>query len=197
MTSETCQCSIADCGKPVHAKCLCNAHYLRLLRYGNPLAGRTQVGKTLEFFENVVLPFAGDDCLIWPFSRTDNGYALIWHEGRNFIVSRLVCERIHGTAPTPEHHAAHTCGRGSDACVTPKHLRWATRTENEADKIVHGTTNRGEQCGSSKLTEADVREIRQMSGTQREIAEKFGVAQSAISKIMTGATWRERGVTHG
>jgi hypothetical protein len=33
------QCSIPGCGKPVHAKDLCNPHYRHSLKYGGPLAG--------------------------------------------------------------------------------------------------------------------------------------------------------------
>lgn len=51
---------------------------------------------------------------------------------------------------------------------------------------------RGERHGMGKLTEADVIEIRKMvkSGTpQRDVGEMFGIKQSQVSRIVTGARW--------
>lgn len=32
-------CAVAECGRPAHQKAMCNAHYKRWWRYGDPLAG--------------------------------------------------------------------------------------------------------------------------------------------------------------
>jgi hypothetical protein len=53
--------------------------------------------------------------------------------------TRVMCKLAHGPAPTPKHHAAHSCGKGHEACINPKHLRWATPRENAADAKLHGT----------------------------------------------------------
>lgn len=45
---------------------------------------------------------------------------------------RQVCEWAHGSAPSPIHHAAHSCD--VNLCCNPAHLRWATQSENERDK---------------------------------------------------------------
>lgn len=51
------------------------------------------------------------------------------------VVARLVCEWQHGPPPTPEHEAGHTCPDGElSLCVSPHHLRWMTREENEQHK---------------------------------------------------------------
>ncbi len=68
-------------------------------------------------------------------------------------------------------------------------LRWDTPKANHADKIRHGTTNRGERCGTAKLTSAQVAAIRADSRLQRIIAEEYGVRQSAISRIKSGTRW--------
>ena len=36
-------CSVAACVLPVKAKALCNAHYLRSIRFGNPLGSGRRV----------------------------------------------------------------------------------------------------------------------------------------------------------
>jgi len=171
---------------------LCHAHYTRLHKHGDPLAGNTPRGKALEFFIDVVLPYTEDDCLIWPFSRTSEGYARVWHEGRLVSVHRLACERIHGPPPTDKHEAAHSCGNGHLGCVNPRHLSWKTRKENEADKILHGTIACGKRHGSSKLTADDVREIQNLIGTMKQfdLAKIFGISQSTISDIKRGKLWR-------
>lgn len=41
-------CSIANCGKPAAKRGYCNAHYLKLIRYGNPLGGSWSWGEKRE-----------------------------------------------------------------------------------------------------------------------------------------------------
>lgn len=53
-----------------------------------------------------------------------------------------------------------------------------------------GVRQRGNCNPMAKLSDDDVRLIRTMPGTQREIAAKFGVAQAAISKIRLGKRWK-------
>jgi hypothetical protein len=55
---------------------------------------------------------------------------------------RVMCEIAHGPKPAPGFVAAHTCGKGREGCVNPRHLRWASQKENMADKLLHGTSNR-------------------------------------------------------
>jgi hypothetical protein len=104
----------------------------------------------------------------------------------------VVCETVHGPAPTAKHEAAHSCGNGHLGCVSPHHLSWKTPIENAADKLNHGTNPNGENNGQSKLTAENVSSIRQLAGilAQRKIAERFGVSQSAVSLIVSGRNWR-------
>lgn len=104
---------------------------------------------------------------------------------------RLVCTLVNGPPPSIFHEAAHSCGHGFDACVSPHHVHWLTPKENAAEKLLHDTHNRGERHGLAKLTEADVREIITLFGTisQQKIAERFNVSQTEISRINRGITW--------
>ena len=68
-------------------------------------------------------------------------------------------------------------------------LRWDTSKNNHADKVKHGTTNRGEQCGTAKLTLEQVRAIRQDDRLQRIIAAEYGVRDNTISRIKSGKRW--------
>ena len=184
-------CSIEGCGKPQLARGWCGAHYQRWQRLGSPLAGGTFAGEPERYFREVVLSFAGDECLIWPYHKVGNGYGALKRNGHHKQVHRLACEARHGPPPTPEHDAAHSCGKGHYGCCNPNHLRWATHTENCADRLTHGTHTRGERNGMAKLSEAEVLEIRALRGAmpQREIAVHFGISASLVGDIHRGGRW--------
>jgi len=184
-------CSIDGCGKPVLARDWCSRHYQRWLRLGDPLGGGTFEGQPERWLNEVALKFEGDECLFWPFGKSGGGYGQIKCNGRHQPVHRIICEIVHGVAPSAKHEAAHSCGKGHLGCCNPRHLRWATRTENQQDKFIHGTHNRGERHPMAKLTEPEVREILALKGTalQREIAEQFGVSPITVGQIHRRKKW--------
>lgn len=186
-------CSIQNCGKPHEALGLCQAHYYRLKKHGDPLAGGPPSPRheASRFYREVVLTYEGDDCLIWPFARNDHGYGVMKHKGRMQRVSRMVCEERHGPPPRPDCDAAHSCGSGDDGCVTKRHLSWKTRAGNMEDQLAHGTRARGQSQGSSKLTDDDVRAIRAMRGhiTQRELARQYQVTFQTVNDIQLRKRW--------
>jgi hypothetical protein len=102
-----------------------------------------------------------------------------------------MCERKHGPAPTLDHEAAHSCGKGHEGCINPHHLDWKTPAENQADKLTHGTHRRGERCPTAKLTEKDVREIRALQGRLlgREVGEIYGVTRWTVFDIWKRRIW--------
>lgn len=196
MASEFKACSVDGCNGNAHPKSrgrkgFCNVHYRRLLRHGDPLTlVKAPNGDVQEYYRNVVLPYDGDECLIWPYALT-KGYGHMEKNGKRGIVSRFLCADVYGPPPTKNHEAAHRCGNGHLGCVTKKHLSWKTPKENQSDKIQHGTHNRGERSASSKITESQAIEIFNLKGikSQREIASEFGVSQQTISDIHCRRTW--------
>lgn len=146
-------------------------------------------GEPERFYREVVFPYGGNDCLLWPYgcSGGNKNYGMINGE----YVHRRLCEEEHGPPPTPDHEAAHSCGKGHIACVTKRHLRWATPVENSADSLLHGTRARGERNGQAKLTEPEAREILALKGklSQRVIAERYSVARTAVSAIHCRRSW--------
>jgi len=68
-------------------------------------------------------------------------------------------------------------------------LRWDTSKNNHADKIRQGTTNRGENCDTAKLTLEQVKSIRNDNRLQRLIAADYKIAESMISRIKSGKRW--------
>ena len=149
----------------------------------------TGKGEARRYFNEVVLPFKGDECLLWPYGADGRGYGTLKSGGRQQYVHRLVCAHSHGEAPTQAHEAAHVCG--NRRCANPQHLVWKTPGENCADRLVHGTHPGGERNGSSKLTSVEVREILGLKGaaSQAKIAAMYGISQSNVSYIHAGRAW--------
>ncbi len=121
------------------------------------------------------------------------GYAYIRPSvaGRVFTlrINRAVCEAFHGPAFSGAE-AAH--GNGDRRDNRSDNLRWATPSENAADRVLHGTSPRGERNVQAKLSQAQVAEIRSRAhyfGICRDLAAEFGVSASYISGIPRGARW--------
>lgn len=189
--TDTSVCSIPECGRATVAKGFCQKHYNRFRANGDPMAVKgTPKGEAQEFFQSVVLQYEGAECLKWPYGHA-KGYGVLKNGTRMVRVARLVCEYSNGEPPTPEHQAAHSCGKGHEGCVTKGHLSWKTPKENQSDRITHGTHNRGENNGFAKLSEAQARRILSLKGkeAQRETALRFGIAAVTVSQIHTGKNW--------
>lgn len=184
-------CHVDGCSGEVWSRGWCRAHWTRWRRHGDPLAGRRSPGALPELLLSLVTSET-DACLVWPAENCNRyGYPQIKWQGATRRANRVSCEMKHGPAPTDKHHAAHSCG--NRACVNPRHLRWATGSENQMDRIKHGTDCRGEKNVTSKVTASMVRDIRRFWATgdvsQLEISREFGITQSAVSSIVTGKNW--------
>lgn len=132
-------CSVDGCSRKYESGGFCQMHRTRFRRYGDPLFTKTAPdGAGLATLQSLA-EHHGDDCVTWPYSTNPQGYGQAYYCGEVMGAHRVMCILAHGEPPTPSHQAAHSCGRGRDACINPKHLRWATPKENIADKFdLHG-----------------------------------------------------------
>lgn len=193
-------CSIEGCERPSIARGWCGMHYLRWRAHGDQFE-RSPGPLTSEFTIRVpdgeaprtlarLMDLETDDCVLWPLARSrPDGYGRIRFEGRTTLVHVLACIRRHGERPAG-HEVAHTCG--VRICMNYRHLRWATPTENQADKVRHGTTNRGERYGRARLTWDQVRDIRRlrMQGeSARSLGKTYGVTSGYIGRIVNHQIW--------
>ena len=113
--------------------------------------------------------------------------------GKLIPAHRFMCEQVNGPPPTPKHIAVHSCGKGREGCVNPRHLRWATCAQNEADKLTHGTCRYGKRHPMVKLTELNVSLIRLLLArgrSQSRLATLCNVHPSTIHLIAKGKNWR-------
>jgi hypothetical protein len=79
---------------------------------------------------------------------------------------------------------------GSRTNCRASNLKWVSKEENEAHKLVHGTVLKGESHPSSKLSEDDVRIIRSFpQAPRRVLADRFNVTRDTISQIRNRSRW--------
>jgi hypothetical protein len=59
------------------------------------------------------------------------------------------------------------------------------------DRVLHGTSNRGERNGCACLSEGQVRQIIKVRGHEKQAvtADRFGVSKSTIGAIQQGKRW--------
>jgi hypothetical protein len=127
-------------------------------------------------------------------SLSGNGYwyIAIWQgdHAESVSLNVLVCETYHGPRPAGMQ-AAHKDGNRANNSAS--NLQWKTQLDNDADRDTHGTRPRGETNGKTRLTEGDVRFIRQIHAagvkTVPEIASIYHLSQSGLIRIINRQRW--------
>ena len=126
---------------------------------------------------------------------TDSGgyqFVRLTHDGcrRRIFVHRLVLLTF--VSPCPDGmQCRHLDGNKDNNHVS--NLEWGTKSQNERDKILHGTFGIGEDGGNAKLKTADVLEIRRRAANGErtvDIAKDFTVHPGHISYIVLRKSWK-------
>lgn len=111
-------------------------------------------------------------------------------KSKRWYIHRLVLLSFVG--PQPERHeAAHLNGRSDDPRL--ENLKWATHAENMEHARIHGTMPVGEKSKKSKLTDAAVRDMRDLAGSGVaicQLAARFSVDRGTVRRIVSGQGWR-------
>jgi hypothetical protein len=128
------------------------------------------------------------------------GYGTIYVNGRNILTHRFSWELANG--PVPEGlYVLHKCD--NPPCVRPDHLFLGTYKDNFEDMrrkgrwynhFAHVTyIHRGEEAGTAKLTEREVKKIRTLRATGewtlQALADKFKVSKSNVLFIVQRKSW--------
>ena len=117
-----------------------------------------------------------------------HGYPKLSVNNRSRNMHRVLYEEAFGEVPEGIV-IRHRCD--VRMCINLDHLVPGTPADNNADQAERGRFNprRGERAGGAKLSQQLVQEIINAEGTQRSIAERYGVNQSQVSRIKSGARW--------
>lgn len=133
-------------------------------------------------------PPATGQCIRWPFATADNGYGRIEHPAYDTdLVHRIVLTACQGDPPDDAAIAAHlpqVCHE--PGCINQRHLRWATQADNQADRVLDRTSNRGR---GSQLATSEVLTIARSTARSVEIGEQYGISRQAVADIRSGRTW--------
>lgn len=128
------------------------------------------------------------DCWLWTATRIQQGYGHFYIAGRLDLAHRVAYELTIGPIPAGLC-VLHHCD--NPPCVNPAHLWLGTKADNMADCRAKGRRPdvRGENNSRAKLTEENVREIRQDDRVGWIIAAKYGVSFNTINHIRSRRTW--------
>jgi len=111
---------------------------------------------------------------------------------RNVSVHRLACEAFHGPRPVGKV-VRHRDGNPSNNSAT--NLCWGTNSENQRDRMLHGTDPRGEKSPAAKLSNVQAREIRAKYAaggySHRSLGEEYGVKPQVVFAIVNNRTYRD------
>lgn len=130
-----------------------------------------------EFLAQVDRRRGADAC--WPWKgKTVEGYGYWAGEGAHRIAYRLKHGSISEGAVI-----RHECD--NPPCCNPAHLKAGTHADNHYDCVKKGRHARGESHGLAKLTEREVRLIREHKEgwTHAEIARAFQVSRSTVTRL--------------
>lgn len=106
-------------------------------------------------------------------------------------VHQLLLEAFVGPRPSSEHVGRHLNDNPADNSLL--NLAWGTHQENKDDSVRNDSHSRGERNRHAVLNETQVREVKVLKGlgkSDKELAAIFGVTRGTINKISTGRTWK-------
>jgi hypothetical protein len=151
-------------------------------------------------------------CWEWQGKISKNGYGYIQHKKKHMLTHRTSYETFIENIPFGLC-VCHKCD--NKKCINPEHLFLGTHKDNIQDakekgrlpdqrgrkhseetlkklKLRRRPDKRGEKHHLCKLTEKDVKEIRELlklNFKQKEIGCRYGVDQSVISQIKHKKSW--------
>ena len=148
----------------------------------------------LQFCQNVRYaehrhPVLRTRCWLWT-SGTSSGYGSMRFGDRNDRTHRISWVLFRGDIPKGMY-VLHRCD--VHLCVNPDHLFLGTHDDNMSDAAQKERMRYGEEHHGAKLTEDDVRQIRNLfsrGSNKGALARAFRISRSVIQGILKGEGWR-------
>jgi len=149
-----------------------------------------------RFWSNVSTIPTEDGCFEWKLSctakGTGKGYGKVSFKGKDYSAHRIAFQLFNKRLISQGLHILHKCDNRQ--CCNPIHLSEGTNQENMTDRNSKNRQAKGEVCGASKLTEAQVLEIRKKykegNYTHNAIATEYNITRANISYIIRRNTWK-------
>lgn len=149
----------------------------------------------LKRFWNKVIN-QGNNCWSWKASK-EAGYGRMLFDGKLQLAHRISYQ-IHYGPLDDDICVLHTCDNRE--CTNPNHLFLGTRLDNNRDRQRKGRSSGGKNGGApmgtrngmAKLSESDVRMIKQLLQqriNRKLLAERFSISISTIDHIATNKKW--------
>ena len=131
-----------------------------------------------------------DGCWLWTAALSNRGYGNFSVKGTTIYAHRFSYETYVGPIPD-DMCILHRCD--VKRCVNPEHLFVGTILDNIRDMDAKGRRvipdRSGAHNGRSKITEEDVRHIRNSPLSGAILGKQYGVHQVTIDRIKTRVLW--------
>lgn len=125
-------------------------------------------------------------CRLWGGRLNGKGYGLFKAAGQYHMAHRLAFALGKRTPLPGVVMVCHRCD--TPACCEPQHLFLGLAADNNADRAAKGRTvaPMSLQNGNSKLSDAQVEDVRSSAESGVAIARRFGVSPALVSMIRSG-----------
>lgn len=129
-------------------------------------------------------------CWEWKGNRMKAGYGYLKISYANRLAHRVAYEAW--VAPiTDSKQVLHSCD--NPPCINPQHLRLGLDADNAADRVARDRIAHGSGHWRSKISEADVIDIRSEYAkgilTQKMLGDVYGLSQTMIGNIVRSDNW--------
>jgi uncharacterized protein YueI len=118
-----------------------------------------------------------------------DGYCTLIFKRKHYKIHRLFYEK-HKEKISDGLIIRHTCD--NRRCINPDHLISGTHADNVKDRVDRHRSATGLNNGQTKLTLEEARCIKyEETGSTLEIAKKYNIDRTVVSKIQKGLLWQE------
>lgn len=148
----------------------------------------TLTPKVISRFYDLSIPEPNSGCWLWLGSiiREKKPYGR-FSIGRQMWIASRASYFIHFGEFDRALWVLHKCD--NPMCVNPEHLYLGNGIQNAHDRNERERQARGSTIGTSKLTEADVREIRTSTKTWAALAKIYGMNRNHIGQVKNRKLW--------